>query len=492
MRQDARGPAASRGRAETPQLTNVNKLGAHHTVWSHEGVVRGITAGMDLAAESGKCRYDKENANTSMKCARWSLGGDVGTNPPLLADMGLAVLQDEEASCHAPSSSPSPFSNLGHVTSASPSHKVLQHVNQNVRNQDFLTENSTSSTEFFVYKRRKLDNFSGDDKFNRMSDELILAVLRWLPKFMLARCAQVSRRWKRLAFDESLWRRLDLGGKTLKPGVVGRVILRGCVILRLAKAEVGTPIFSPQLQHLPTLLPVRSKLQYLDLSMAVIQPQALEELLSVCFDLKKLSLEHCTLTQSVCSYIAKNASLETLNLAMCYGLCHSYIVEILTQCKRLHCLNLAWTGLSSEDLRVICRRFPASLERLNLSGCRNTLSDSHVRLLSEQSSGLVELDVSDATQLTASAVSSIIKHLTRAEYLAFSRCYAIQPDTYLELKAMPNLLYLDLYGILNDSALNTLRQSLQHIKINKYLFSSVARPTVGIRRTSVWGLRVRD
>ena len=70
-----------------------------------------------------KCRYDKENANTSMKaCARWSLGGDVGTNPPLLADMGLAVLQDEEASCHAPS--PSPFSNIGHVTSASPSHKV--------------------------------------------------------------------------------------------------------------------------------------------------------------------------------------------------------------------------------------------------------------------------------------------------------------------------------------------------------------------------------
>lgn len=71
-----------------------------------------------------------------------------------------------------------------------------------------------------------------------MSDELILAVFRWLPKFMLARCAQVCRRWKRLAFDESLWRRLDLGGKTLNPGVVGRVILRGSCILRLAKAEV--------------------------------------------------------------------------------------------------------------------------------------------------------------------------------------------------------------------------------------------------------------
>ena len=51
--ENARGSVAGTGRAGTPQLTNVNKLGAHHTVWSHEGVVRGITAGMDLAAESG-------------------------------------------------------------------------------------------------------------------------------------------------------------------------------------------------------------------------------------------------------------------------------------------------------------------------------------------------------------------------------------------------------------------------------------------------------
>ena len=163
---------------------------------------------------------------------------------------------------------------------------------------------------------------------------------------------------------------------------------------------MGTPIFSPQLQHLPTLLPVRSKLQFLDLSMAVIQPQgeetlqislqyrrsfrvfscflffvkyclwtsiayfyhdsllalldfsisALEELLSVCFDLKKLSLEHCTLTQAVCSYIAKNTSLETLNLAMCYGLCHSYIVEILTQCKRWELRN---SVLSNDNEHLI-------------------------------------------------------------------------------------------------------------------------------------------
>ena len=40
------------------------------------------------------------------------------------------------------------------------------------------------------------------------------------------------------SFDETLWRRLDLSGKSLKPGVLGRVIQRGAQILRLSKAEV--------------------------------------------------------------------------------------------------------------------------------------------------------------------------------------------------------------------------------------------------------------
>ncbi|XP_037773107.1 S-phase kinase-associated protein 2-like [Penaeus monodon] len=202
--------------------------------------------------------------------------------------------------------------------------------------------------------------------------------------------------------------------------------------------------------------------------MAAIEPPALEELLSVCFDLKKLSLEHCTINQTICSHIANNPNLDTLNMAMCYGLKHSSILYILTNCKKLVSLNLAWTGLSNEDLRIICRRFPKSLERLNISGCRNTLSDTHVRLLAEQSPGLVELDVSDCTQLTAASVSTIISELRHTEYLAFSRCYTIQPDAYLELKSMPHLLYLDLYGILNESALSTLLEKTTW-EINQYV-----------------------
>ena len=54
------------------------------------------------------------------------------------------------------------------------------------------------------------------------------------------------------------------------------------------------------------------------------------------------------------------------------------------------------------------------------------------------------------------------------------------------------LLAVDVFGMLKESALNQLRASMANIEINKFPFSSIARPTTGIRRTSIWGLRVRD
>ena len=54
------------------------------------------------------------------------------------------------------------------------------------------------------------------------------------------------------------------------------------------------------------------------------------------------------------------------------------------------------------------------------------------------------------------------------------------------------LLALDVFGMLKESALVQLHEALPNIEINKFPFSSIARPTTGVRRTSIWGLRVRD
>lgn len=71
------------------------------------------------------------------------------------------------------------------------------------------------------------------------------------------------------------------------------------------------------------------------------------------------------------------------------------------------------------------------------------------------------------------------------------------PNTYQwnhfrELHNLPTLTYLDIFGMLSDVAMASLKKHFPKIGVNKFIHSSVARPTVGSRRTSVWGLRTRD
>lgn len=96
--------------------------------------------------------------------------------------------------------------------------------------------------DFFLCRRPKIEIVKGDDQFKKLSDEVVLSILRWLPKRSLINCAMVSKRFYRLAYDEALWTRMDLGGKNLPPGTIGSIIQRGCRILRLAQTAVSIRI----------------------------------------------------------------------------------------------------------------------------------------------------------------------------------------------------------------------------------------------------------
>ncbi|KFM71683.1 S-phase kinase-associated protein 2, partial [Stegodyphus mimosarum] len=63
--------------------------------------------------------------------------------------------------------------------------------------------------------------------FAKLSDEIILHIFKWLPKTILVKCSQVCKRWRNLSYDETLWRRFDLGRKFIKPGVLGTLLSRG-------------------------------------------------------------------------------------------------------------------------------------------------------------------------------------------------------------------------------------------------------------------------
>ena len=112
-------------------------------------------------------------------------------------------------------------------------------------------------------------------------------------------------------------------------------------------------------------------------------------------------------------------------------------------------------------------------------------------MLTDNCIKLKELDVSDSRRLTSNIIKSIVNHSEQIENLSMSRCFGIAPATYLKLERCPNLKYLNVFGVMKDGALDELRSYLGSIDINKFYFSSIARPTVGIKRTSIWNQRTR-
>ncbi|XP_015115202.1 S-phase kinase-associated protein 2 isoform X2 [Diachasma alloeum] len=358
---------------------------------------------------------------------------------------------------------------------------------------NFSTSTSNSDVsgldQFYLFRRRKRGSFVGEDKFSKLSDEMILMILKWLPKKCLVRSMLVCKRWCQIARDEALWSRLDLGGKVLSQGTLGHILPRGVQILRLAQAELADPVFSPGSEVLGD--GYMSKLQYLDLSMSVISADGLAELLCKCRLLKKLSLEKCTLNGESCRAISQNRDITVLNLTMCEGI-DAQCVRHLIKLSNLTALNMSWCSLDSDSITLLCRSLPRSITRLNISGCRKTMTDKNVRDLVATCPDLVELDLSDCTLLTIRAINSFLT-LHQLEHLSLSRCYGIPlSSSYARLTHMPSLLYLDIFGLMTDAALKSFQANCNSTEINKFLYSSVARPTVGVRRTSIWGLRVRD
>lgn len=169
--------------------------------------------------------------NTGFK--RWSLDcHDVSIE--VMEDLGLSAMDDDSNSCSNPSIKEVP----DQIPEPAVKRKECSPIAPSLVTMEF-SEDDQSCDSFLLSKRMRVEGPPGIDGFSRLSDEVILSVFKWLPKSTIAKCAQVSKRWKRLSYDEVLWRRLDLSSTCLKPTILGTVLLRGTQVLRLAKTEVN-------------------------------------------------------------------------------------------------------------------------------------------------------------------------------------------------------------------------------------------------------------
>ena len=96
--------------------------------------------------------------------------------------------------------------------------------------------------------------FSGTEMYNivqkmllfqieKLPDEVILLVLSFLSIKDLIKCSQLSRRFRSITYDKSLWQKSNLYQKIVPAKYVEMVINKGCLYLNLSCINMGTIVY---------------------------------------------------------------------------------------------------------------------------------------------------------------------------------------------------------------------------------------------------------
>ncbi|XP_062455263.1 S-phase kinase-associated protein 2 [Rhea pennata] len=337
--------------------------------------------------------------------------------------------------------------------------------------------------DFVIVRRpRLLREAEPGISWDALPDELLLAVFAYLPLNDLLKVSLICKRWRRLSFDESLWQTLDLTGRNLLPGVIGQLLPAGVTVFRCPRSCISNPLFK-------TSKPLR--VQHMDLSNCTVSVADLQSILCRCERLQNLSLEGLVLSDDIIKSIAQNPSLMRLNLCGCSGFSAETLELMLSSCSELEELNLSWCDFTASHVKAAVNHVTSKVIQLNLSGYRQNLQISDVKILVERCPSLVHLDLSDSVMLKPECFQ-YFHQLIFLQHLCLSRCYQISPAALVELGEIPSLKTLQVFGIVTDNSLQILKETLPDLKINCSHFTAIARPTVGNKKNhEIWGIRCR-
>uniref|UniRef100_A0AAX7SV49 F-box domain-containing protein n=1 Tax=Astatotilapia calliptera TaxID=8154 RepID=A0AAX7SV49_ASTCA len=343
-------------------------------------------------------------------------------------------------------------------TECTPTDFILQFTPPRKQQRLFSKGKENDSNQFVLSRRSRRKDSSPNISWDQLPDEVVLRIFFCLPLQDLVRISVVCKRWQRLAFDESLWHSVDLEGMTHTALALQQVLRTGIRRLRCPRSFVEE-------LHLTG----RGSLQVvqMDLSSSIIPTLALEDIICRCRLLECLSLEGLQLSDTIISCLAKNTRLQELNLSGCSAFSAPVLTRMLKSCSRIQQLNLSWCTFDNNHIKSVVDNLSSSVTHLNLSGYRESLTLNDVKVLVEKCRQIKTLDLSQ------------LKHLL---HLSLSRCYHIHLAALTDVGIMfPVLSQLDVFGLVQDSQLPSLKREMPHVSINSRPFSSIARPTPASR-----------
>ena len=364
----------------------------------------------------------------------------------------------------------------------------------------FSPEEMTTSA-----KRLKLDDLIEEEIFDHLPDEVQLKIFNFLEIEDLIRCAQVSKRTRRICHDESIWKKVNLNKKLVPAEFIEKILENGCKYINLTYTKIIGDLKLSRKTY---------NVKYLNLSNCLAEKGVLEKLISSCQSLQKLSLARLSLSSDAmnsCNY----EQIQTLDLNSFRGLDLELMKNILS-CKTLTEVRFKNHPIQyNSDWLVQCfvENVSSDVEKVSLGGM-TCLNDKHVKILVKRCKKIKELELFGCRNITEESLTSIVEHSDQMVKLDISKTnigFALSWDDrfgtlamlpvqgtnpLLKVKSMPNVKVLNCqHPGRSYHEIENLRKLMPQIIINQGVYGGnldIANPNESIEPDDgLWDIFVK-
>ena len=240
-------------------------------------------------------------------------------------------------------------------------------------------------------KRLKLDlEFKAIED---LPEEIILKIFTQLNIKDLYQCMAVNKKFRDIAYDNSLWDKMHLTGE-LPPELLPHIIANGCHYLSLQLCTIlkGNARFEDNFQ-----------LKYLcfNFSKDEENPDVLLDLASSCHAVEKLSIafesiikpdtDQLRYSKIIKCIIQSSKTLRVLDIGSC-KLRFDSVQLIITLCLELTDLNICGIKVSQKSVDFICSNLTSKIEKLDFSDQSN-FGDDQLETLLKRCNKITELSI---------------------------------------------------------------------------------------------------
>ena len=143
-----------------------------------------------------------------------------------------------------------------------------------------------------------------------------------------------------------------------------------------------------------------------------------------CPQLRGISLSRCSneVDDDIITHLSKQCkNLTTINVAGCYKITESGLLQLLLTNVHVKSLDLTWCiEISDKHLKILAQNVP-NLVNLTLTGCKN-ITDEGLKHVAFYCKKIKHLDISVCGKLTNESILSVLKHCSELKSLNLSWC----------------------------------------------------------------------